>query len=310
MIPYFNGEQTLSRAIKSIDLQDYPPKELIIVDDGSKTKLEYSKLPKCSFPVEIIRIENSGQSNARNIGVGFSKYEFVAFLDQDDVFKPSHLKCLAENVSEDSSFIFSDFDLIRPSGALLENFRQRIAKLNELGSLQDSLKQDLYVLPSCLMIRTKAFQKVGGFKSELRGYEDDDLILRLIKSRFQGNFIRKSTVRWIQSPGSSSHDSRMAISRKTFTFIWFDELTSAPFQSHLAGRLLLPLTKKIFVSNQRVKALKELKAVFVEIVTRKRQTSALFPWLIGSGLASVLVRNVGIKFRSSIYESKGRNIDE
>jgi glycosyltransferase involved in cell wall biosynthesis len=80
VIPYFNGEGALKRAIGSVESQICKPVEIIIVDDGSDNPLEHWQLAGCAIPVKIVRIENSGQSVARNLGVSLASTEYVAFL--------------------------------------------------------------------------------------------------------------------------------------------------------------------------------------------------------------------------------------
>lgn len=305
IIPYFNGGKTLPNAILSIESQIYKPTELIIVDDGSNPPLKYSDLPHCSFPIEIIRTDNRGQSHARNTGASAAKSKFVAFLDQDDEFRPNHLSSVLKQVSKKYKFIFTDFDVLKPSGRLVPSFRSQIARLGELGGLQESLDQDLYILPSCLLVDTEAFRECRGFNSSLRGYEDDDLILRLIQSGVPGKFIEESTVTWIQSRGSSSNDMTMNTSRKLFTLIWLPEQKSFLHLSRLIGRLFLPLAKRIFSSGNRLATIRESRVALREIKVSMGINSLFLQSLIFLGLFQVLFRNLVIRFRSFRSQARG-----
>lgn len=305
VIPYFNGGKTLPSAVLSIESQIYKPSELIIVDDGSIPPLEHSDVPKCSFPIEIIRTDNRGQSHARNTGASAAKAKFIAFLDQDDEFKPNHLSSVVKQVSEKNKFIFTDFDVLQPSGRLVPSFRSQIARLGELGGLKDSLDQDLYILPSCLLVEAETFSETGGFNSNLRGYEDDDLILRLIQSGIPGKFVEKSTVTWIQSKGSSSNDLTMNSSRKLFTLIWLHEQKTSLHRSKLIGRLFLPLAKRLFSSGNRLATIREFKAVVMEIKISTGMNSFHFINLTFLGLVQVLFRNLLIRFRSFSSLARG-----
>ena len=94
IIPTFNSQDTIERAIFSIKNQDYRyDLEIIIVDDASQDNtlkiLKQFNLPE----VKIIALsENSGAGIARNHGLDFATGNYVAFLDADDFWLPGKLR--------------------------------------------------------------------------------------------------------------------------------------------------------------------------------------------------------------------------
>ena len=64
--------------------QDYPDKEVIVVDDGSTDSSADELL---GLPVRYIWKENGGISSARNLGISLARGDFIAFLDVDDLWK-------------------------------------------------------------------------------------------------------------------------------------------------------------------------------------------------------------------------------
>ena len=83
IIPVFNREHLLKRAIESVLSQSFMNYELIVVDDGSSD---------CSYAVansyeqvQAIQQRNAGVSSARNLGAKHAKGEWLAFLDSDDL---------------------------------------------------------------------------------------------------------------------------------------------------------------------------------------------------------------------------------
>ena len=91
IIPLFNKCNYIARAIESVLAQTYEQYEIIIVDDGSTDggifQIEHLK----SSCLKIVTQKNMGVSKARNLGVEHSKYDFVVFLDADDVWNSSLL---------------------------------------------------------------------------------------------------------------------------------------------------------------------------------------------------------------------------
>ena len=92
VIPAYNAESTLEKAVQSVLAQTVPVETIIIVNDGSKDgtlKLAESLKEKSAISanapeIKIISTENSGVSHARNTGIKAASTEFIAFLDSDD----------------------------------------------------------------------------------------------------------------------------------------------------------------------------------------------------------------------------------
>lgn len=90
VIPVFNGETTIAEAIESVLGQTLPPRELIVVDDGS---IDGTRNEVGRFRDRIVyrRQENAGVSAARNHGLRIAKGDWLAFLDADDRVHPDKL---------------------------------------------------------------------------------------------------------------------------------------------------------------------------------------------------------------------------
>ncbi len=88
VIPLYNKEPYIKRAIDSILAQKIQDYEIIVIDDGSTDKS--AEVVK-SFPdprIRLIQQENAGVSAARNRGIEEAKAELIAFLDADDEWTP------------------------------------------------------------------------------------------------------------------------------------------------------------------------------------------------------------------------------
>lgn len=86
IMPVYNKARYIERTINSILSQTYKDFELIIVDDGSTdgSELICDKFEQIDSRVKVFHIENSGVSNARNIGMENAKGEYIQFIDADD----------------------------------------------------------------------------------------------------------------------------------------------------------------------------------------------------------------------------------
>lgn len=87
IIPVFNGENFIERAVLSVIKQTYCDIELIVVNDGStdRTQQILESLWKQYKPKgKLITINNSGSSHARNVGLDNISGEYFCLLDADD----------------------------------------------------------------------------------------------------------------------------------------------------------------------------------------------------------------------------------
>lgn len=87
VIPAYNAEATLARAVQSVLDDRHPRKEVLIVDDGSTdaTRTAARQLLRTGpESVRLIEFPNGGANRARNIGLRQAEGTFVQFLDADD----------------------------------------------------------------------------------------------------------------------------------------------------------------------------------------------------------------------------------
>ena len=91
VIPTYNAQSTIIRAIKSVLNQKFNNLEILIVDDKSTDGTV--KTVKKIFPnLSIIELpENLGVANARNEGIRISSGKYIAFLDSDDLWNEEKL---------------------------------------------------------------------------------------------------------------------------------------------------------------------------------------------------------------------------
>lgn len=87
VIPAFNAERWLRRALNSVRSQTLPPDEILVVDDGS-TDGTARLAREYGAPVRCISQPNAGVASARNRGIAEARGDWIAFLDADDEWLP------------------------------------------------------------------------------------------------------------------------------------------------------------------------------------------------------------------------------
>ena len=120
IMPVYNKEEYIDRAIQSIIGQNFKEWELIIVDDGSIDK----SLSLCkkyeNEKIKVISIENNGVSNARNIGLNMSCGDFVTFIDADDYVASDYLENLYQPQYD---FIISGLSKVSKNSELIDTIK-------------------------------------------------------------------------------------------------------------------------------------------------------------------------------------------
>lgn len=114
IIPAYNAEKTIVRAVNSVLEQEYKDLEVIIVDDFSSdgTVRLIAETFKNNYKIHVESLsENVGSGAARNIGVRRATGRFLAFLDADDQWLPGKLNSQLSifNSHEDAALVYSSY---------------------------------------------------------------------------------------------------------------------------------------------------------------------------------------------------------
>jgi glycosyltransferase involved in cell wall biosynthesis len=92
VIPLYNKELSIGNTIQSVLNQTYQDYEIIIVNDGSTDNSLHVVEQINDSRIRIITKPNGGVSSARNRGIKEAKYDWIAFLDGDDLWEKDHLE--------------------------------------------------------------------------------------------------------------------------------------------------------------------------------------------------------------------------
>ena len=176
-----NYARFLPQAVESVRAQTYPNWELVIADDGSADATPEVVRPFLTDPrIRYFRSDRLGQPRAKNLGIGLSRGEYIAFLDADDAFESTKLeKQLALiNLRPDVGVVFCRRKWIDEAGQLLP------AKANPVpprGRVLNAMFVQNFVCFSSALVRREVFAQVGRFDPEWDLAIDYDLWLRVAK---------------------------------------------------------------------------------------------------------------------------------
>lgn len=175
IIPVFNREKKISRAINSVLDQTYKPLEIIVVDDGSIDKTA-NILRSYSGKIKVIHQKNSGVSAARNNGIKNSSGEWIALLDSDDEWLPNKLQLEVDYINKNPNI-----KILQTEEIWIRNGKQINPKKYHKKKAGDIFKKSLelcLVSPSAVIFKRSLFDEIGDFDEELPVCEDYDYWLR------------------------------------------------------------------------------------------------------------------------------------
>lgn len=106
IIPVYNGEKTIERAIQSCLMQTYQSLEVVVIDNGSidQSVRIIESLNRVDKRVRLIELTQKGRSNARNIGLDQANGDFIQFLDADDELLPHKIETAVKFLKEHADY--------------------------------------------------------------------------------------------------------------------------------------------------------------------------------------------------------------
>ena len=205
-----NDAPFIEQALRSVMRQSLPPAEIIVLDDGYPDNgVAAVEGLTAERPIKILRRAEAGASSGRNYGVTQAKGDFIALLDQDDIWYPNHLERLAQPFVQSRShplgWTYSNVDEIDERGTVVKGLlHSSVSAQNPKLDLTNFIREDAFIFPSASLISRKAFQVVGGFDDNLGKYANDDLFLRIFQAGFDNEYVgdalsQRRTYQWGQS---------------------------------------------------------------------------------------------------------------
>lgn len=180
IIPTYNREATIKRAIDSVLNQTYSSLELIVVDDGSTDKtVELVD----SYQDKRIRLvclaKHSGANVARNKGISVAKGKYIAFQDSDDEWMQDKLyQQITYLEKEDKDVCYCPYVLHEDGRIKIIPEYAGNKQLHE-EKIKEILQRKNVISTQTLIIRRNVIEKVGGFDETLPRLQDYEFAIRL-----------------------------------------------------------------------------------------------------------------------------------
>lgn len=180
IIPYYRGERFIAATLDSLLAASEALLEILVVSDGSPEE-SLGVLRPYAHRITLLTQENAGQASARNRGIEHARGEFIALVDQDDLWPPGRQGASLAPLLEDP-----ELDYVR---GLTEEFTCALdgTATHAAPSWQPSLV-------GAALYRRRVFDAVGLFDPALRAGEDFDWNTRLNESTCRGMRLETTTL--------------------------------------------------------------------------------------------------------------------
>ena len=207
VVPCFNTRSTIAAAIASIEAQQLPPLEIVIVDDGSTDGSGelVAQLAQANPRIRLVSQANAGVSRARNTGIELVRGDVIAFLDSDDLWHPDfttqHMAHFLANPRLGVSF--SNVQIMATDGAIVGDVSR--AQLDNITPAAILISNPTTTC-STWAVRRQVFADVGQFTEALHRDEDREWLFRVAVSRWQIAGLVPALVDYRTSPSGLSAD--------------------------------------------------------------------------------------------------------
>lgn len=185
IITTHQGSKYIQKAINSVRNQDYEPIEIIVVDDNGRNTKEQkntSEKVNCYLKNEkfkyIVHEVNKNGAVARNTGVANSSGEYIAFLDDDDIYLPNKISSCVRALE----ILDESWGMVYCSVLINYGKKKIVKKAKKSGKLLfELLTNRINIGSSSMLMKRKVFEEIKGFDESFLRHQDYEFTARVAK---------------------------------------------------------------------------------------------------------------------------------
>lgn len=205
LVPAFNAGPWIADSIRSALAQTWEPKEIIVVDDGSRDRtLEIAK----QFESDVVRVvsqKNRGAAAARNLALSFSKGDYIQWLDADDLLSPDKIARQMEVLRarpNERALASCEF------GRFIHNPKRSkfvaTALWHDMSPaefMRRKLGQNLFMQTAVWLVSRELTQKAGPWNTDMLTDDDGEYFGRVLMHSDEIRFVQDAKVYYRASGG-------------------------------------------------------------------------------------------------------------
>lgn len=203
--PTYNSAFFVEKTLNCLLSQKYKKFEILFSDDGSKDntiqilKNYKSKFEEIGISVHIIENEHVGPGHARNKAIKFAKYEWISFIDSDDLWNDEKLLKVSNFLKKNNIYNC----ILHRQYFLTSNKDIKKYDFDKFFDDKISVKKQLYkrnfFAMSAVTLKKELINEVGGFNEKYQNAQDYDLWIRIgdkfkifILAEYLGSYCERS----------------------------------------------------------------------------------------------------------------------
>jgi len=273
----YNRPKLLIRALESVRVQTFQPKEIILVDDSSdKNATDFMKKRLSDDIIYLRHKRNLGLAAARNTGLRHAKGDFIAYLDDDDIWMPTRLESQVKHWESLPIEKRKQLACIQVGAELVDTNGNRlnIYLPNNHGNLKKCIIRDgAATISSCFLFVKKALLSVNGFDEDLISGIDDDIWMSLAEAGYSNEVIPKPLVRIIRDDRKSMMGDINSRITGLEQYIkkwlpvykdWFGEISGEQYGKRYFNSVISTLVSQKFAYGEYAAGLTAFKAIIVK----------------------------------------------
>lgn len=208
VIPAHDSSDTVEQALSSVAMQSVQPQEVVVCDDASNDDtVAVARQWSSRIPLRVLTSERrGGPAVARDTAIRASESHLIALLDADDLWFPDHLQTLVSLHERSGGIALARFFRWAP-GEALGSAPSDAAPLPRPERQLSRIYFGNFVWIATVFERS-LYERAGGFRPELRGPEDWDLFIRMLRCGARVTRAGHPTVLYRMRPGSLMWDDR------------------------------------------------------------------------------------------------------
>lgn len=237
------------------------PAEIIVVDNNCT---DHTRLIAEEMGAVIVEEKKQSLSAARNAGIRACRYEWIALLDADDLWKKKKTEYQWQAIQQrpEARIISCDFTFLSVASGIKFNMKKRRNKRAAIAvgkdcfyfpKLNAATLDNLGFLPSSTIIHREVFSGVGFFDETISHTEDIEFFMRAV-SRYPLTYVHKRLVYYCR------HDRNMTNQMKemdeSLRLITEKMVRNPDNYAEGAGQYYLPMVKNQFVARAKALSLK------------------------------------------------------
>ena len=229
-----NGAPTLPEAIESVLAQSFADWELIVWDDRSTDSsaevVSRYRDPRVRY---FLSPEETALGRARSDAISRASGEWLAFLDQDDVWLPQKLEKQIALAADDVALIYGRTIRFYPNGRERDyDHAHEYALLPEGDIFTQLFTKSCFIAMSSAIFRRSAVEAIGGIPDEVKIIPDYYLYVA-VSRRYQARAVQAPVCRYRMHPGSMSQVAAREMHREV---LWLIDKWSGSLDPQLVGQ--------------------------------------------------------------------------